>query len=111
MKSLPQLSSQVCIHPYRAKPYQLALPIKKSLHDVIGIQQNVCASVKILISLLSMLYLQKVLLIHLNKCVFYIIYELKLTLRVSFKNLTHCNDYISITSPQYDPDIYGIPLS
>ena len=44
-------------------------------------------SIRIFISLLSMLYLQKVLLIHLKKCVFYIIglYESKLLLCVSFK--------------------------
>ena len=33
-----------------------------------------------------MLYLQKVLLIYLKECVFFITYELKLPLRVSFKN-------------------------
>ena len=43
-------------------------------------------SFKIFISLLPMLYLQKVLLIHLKKCVFYIIYELKFPSRVSFKS-------------------------
>ena len=42
-------------------------------------------STKIFISSVSMLYLQKVLLIHLKKCVFYIIYKLELPLRVSFK--------------------------
>ena len=42
-------------------------------------------SIKIFISPLPMLYSQKVLLIHLKKCVFYIIYKLKLPLRLSFK--------------------------
>ena len=32
----------VCAVTHRAKPYQLALVIKKSLDDVIGIQQSVC---------------------------------------------------------------------
>ena len=41
-------------------------------------------SIKLCISPLSMLYLEKVLLIRLKKCVFYIMYELKLPLRVSF---------------------------
>ena len=37
-------------------------------------------SINIFISLLSMLYLQRVLLIHLKKCVFYINYKYKLPL-------------------------------
>ena len=45
-------------------------------------------SIKIFIPPLSMLYLQKVLLVHSKKCVFYIMYELKLPLCVSFK-VTH----------------------
>ena len=39
-------------------------------------------SIKILLSSLSILYLQKVLLIHLKKCVFYIMHKLKSPLRV-----------------------------
>ena len=81
----------MCAVTHRAKPYQLALLIKKSLADVIGTQQRACEAtlqynfINIFISPLSMLYLQKVLLIHLQKCVFYIIFELKLPLRVAFK--------------------------
>ena len=40
------------------------------------------------ISPLPMLYLQNVLLIHLEKCVFYIIDKSELTLRISFKDIS-----------------------
>ena len=43
-------------------------------------------SIKIFISPSSILYLQEVVLIHLKKCVFYIIYELKLPLRFSLRH-------------------------
>ena len=83
----------MCVVTNRAKPYQLALLIKKSLDDVTDTQQSACEatlhnSIKTFISPLSMLYLQKVLLIHLKKCVFYIMYKSKLPLRVSFKKMT-----------------------
>ena len=45
-------------------------------------------SIKILISPLSMLYLQIVILIHLRECVFYIIYRLKWPLYVSFNTFS-----------------------
>ena len=53
------------------KPYPLALLIKKSL-DVsrVPVKPLYNTSIKILISPLSILYLQRVLLIHLKKCVF-----------------------------------------
>ena len=71
----------------RAKPYQLALLIKTSQDDVIGTQQKpLYISIKIFISPLSMLSLQKVLLKYLKECVLYIIYELELPLRVSFND-------------------------
>ena len=72
-------------------PYQLALLIKKSLHNVMGTQLNACEatvqyhSIQIFISPLSLLYLQKVLFVHIKKCVFYIIYEMKFSLHISFK--------------------------
>ena len=43
-------------------------------------------SIKIFISPLSILYLQKVLSKHLKKCVFYMIYKFKLSLRFSFNS-------------------------
>ena len=74
----------MCAVTHRAKPHQLALLIKKSLDDVIvpvkPLYNTTITRNKIFISPLSMLYLQKVLLIHLKKCVFYIIYKLKLPL-------------------------------
>ena len=79
----------MCSHPY--KPYQLALLIKKSLDDVtwalsrVPVKPLYHTSIKIFISPVFMLYLQKVLLIHLKTCVFYITFELKLPLHVSFK--------------------------
>ena len=57
----------MCAVAHRVEPYQLALLIKKSLDKVY------ITSIKKIISHLSMLYLQKVLLIDLKKCVFYII--------------------------------------
>ena len=66
-------------------------------------------SIEILFSLSSMLYLQNFLLIHLQKCEFYMTYELKLPLLVSFQsdNLnTGRNCLRSITkSIQYFDDI------
>ena len=67
----------MCVVTHRPRPYQLALLIKKSLDDVIGTQYvkplyNI--SIKILISPISMLYLQKVLLIHLKICVLYYVH-------------------------------------
>ena len=69
----------MCAVTHKAKLSQLVLLIKKSLDDVIGTQQSareatLHTSIKICISPLSMLYFQKVLLIRLKKCVFYIIY-------------------------------------
>ena len=63
-------------HSHRDKPYQLAILIKKSLDDVICTQQSACEATqstdyKYNINFsLSMLYLQKGLLIHLKKGVF-----------------------------------------
>ena len=57
----------MCAVAHRVKPYQLVLLIKKSLDKVY------ITSIKTIIYPLSMLYLQKVLLIDLKKCVFYII--------------------------------------
>ena len=61
----------MCTVTHRGKPYQLALLIKKSVDDVIATQhckvpvkQLYNTSIKIFNSPLSMLYLQKVLLIH-----------------------------------------------
>ena len=51
-------------------------------HSTIPVLYN--TTIKIFVSPLSMLYLQKVLLIHLKKCVFYTIYQSKLPLCVSF---------------------------
>ena len=71
----------MCAVTHTPKPYQLAHLIKKSLDDIIGTQQSACDAtlqyqfLKIFISPLSMLYLHKVLLIHLKKCVFYIIHK------------------------------------
>ena len=57
----------MCAVTDRAKPYQLALLIKKSLDDVIvPVKPLYNTSIKIFIILLSMLYLQNVLLIHRN---------------------------------------------
>ena len=58
-------------------------------------------SIQIFISPLCRLYLQKVLLIHLKKCVFYIIHKLKLPLRVSFKAnfAARCLNRFSETRP------------
>ena len=42
-------------------------------------------SIKLLISPISMLYLQKVLLIHLKKCIFYIIYESEILNKLIFE--------------------------
>ena len=73
----------MCAVIHRAKPYKLALLIKKSLDDVISTQPVkplYNTSIAIFISPLSMLYLQKVLLEHFKKK--YII--LKLPLHVSF---------------------------
>ena len=64
-------------HSNKAKPHQLALFfLKKSLDDVIGTQQSACeATLQYLtVSKCPCLYLQKVLMIHLKKCVFNIIY-------------------------------------
>ena len=77
----------MCAFTHQAKPYQLALLIKKSLDDVTGtVKPLYDTSIKIFISPLSILYLQEVVLIHLKKCVFYIIYELKLPLRFSLRH-------------------------
>ena len=68
----------MCAVTHGAKPYQLALLIKKSLDDVMGTRQGACeATLKyqyqnIHFSLIYV-YLQRVLLIHFKKCVFYII--------------------------------------
>ena len=70
---------------HRAKPYQLAVLIKKSLLSRVPVKPLYNTIFKIIISPLSMLYLQKVLLMHLKKCAFYIIHKSKLPLRVSFK--------------------------
>ena len=72
----------MCAVTHRAKPYQPALVIKKSLDD----QQSDCeATLQYQNIYFSLLYaLQKVLFISLKKCVFYIIYKLKLALHVSF---------------------------
>ena len=67
----------MCVVTHRAEPYQLALHIKKYVKPLYN------TSINISISTLSMLHLQKVILIHLKNCVFYITYELPL--RVSFK--------------------------
>ena len=80
----------MCAVTHRAKLYQLSFLIIKSLDDVIGLQQMHVkplynTSIETLISPLSMLNLQKVPLIHLKKCVFYIIYKSKWPLRVIFK--------------------------
>ena len=75
----------MCAVTERAKPYQLAILIKKSLDDVLGrvpVKPLYNTSIKIFIPPLSMLYLQKVLLIHLKKFVFYIIYKLNIPLCV-----------------------------
>ena len=80
----------MCAVTHRAKPYQLAILIKKSLDDVIDTEQSACEATlqyqysNIYFSL-SIVSLQKVLLIHLKKCVFYITHKLKLPWRVSFK--------------------------
>ena len=79
----------MCAITHRAKSYQHALFIKMSLDDVIGPQQSACEAIlqyqnKILISPLT-ICLQKVLLKHLKKCAFYMIYKLKLPLRVSLR--------------------------
>ena len=68
----------VCSHPYWAKPYQLVtlLLIKKSLDDV---------HVKPLYNSQYYSFLPYLLIHDLEKCVFYIIYTLKLPLCVSFK--------------------------
>ena len=52
-----------------------------------------------------MLYLQNVLLIDLKKCVFYIIYKLKLPLRISFKH------YLFLPMlPHFPfPQTFGVP--
>ena len=52
-------------------------------HQTVHVTPPHKTSIKILISSLSMLDLQKVLSIHLKKCVFYTIYRLKLPLRIS----------------------------
>ena len=79
----------MCAVTHRAKPYQLTLLIKKSLDDVIGTQQSAREATLQYQYENSyfplMLYLRKVLLIHLQKVVFYIIYKLKLPLHASFK--------------------------
>ena len=66
----------MCAVTHSAKPYQLALLFKKNLADVIGTQKPVKplynTSIEIFISPLCMLCLQKVLLVHLNICVYYI---------------------------------------
>ena len=64
--------------------------VNKSLDDIIRtsrvpVKPQYNTSIKVFISPLTMLYLGKVLLIHLKKCIFYIIYKSKLPLRVSFK--------------------------
>ena len=61
----------MCAVTHRAKPYQLALLIKKSQDDVIGTRQSPVnplynISIKIFISTLSILYLHKVLLINIR---------------------------------------------
>ena len=71
----------MCAFTHRAKPYLLALLTIKSLKEsyalsrvpVKPLHNNI---IQICISPLSMLYLKKVLLIHLlKKCVFYIIFK------------------------------------
>ena len=87
-------SSRICIQisfTYPALPnchFQI-LPLY--YNDVIRTQQSASEAtlqyLSLFISPLSMLYLQKFLLIHLKKCVFYIIYKLlELPLRVSFND-------------------------
>ena len=53
----------MCAVTHKAKPYQLAFHIKKSLDDVIGTQHSAfeanLTTDKIFISLCSMLYLQR----------------------------------------------------
>ena len=61
-------------------------PIGLSLISRVPVKPLFNTSIKISIPPLSMLYLGKVLMIHLKKCVFYIIYKLNLPLHVSFKS-------------------------
>ena len=85
----------MCAVTHRAKPYQLALLIKKSLDDVIGTQQSVCEDTlqyqyyKMYFSLIHALFAESSIDI-LKKCVFYITYKLKLPLRVFFETSLSC---------------------
>ena len=56
----------MCAVTHRAKLYHFALLIKKSLDNVMPVMPLYNTSIKILISPLSMLYLQKVILIHIK---------------------------------------------
>ena len=75
----------MCAVIHRAKPYQLAPFIKKNLDDVIGstceceatLRGHSTIPVSTFISPLSMPYLQKVPLMHLKKCVRYMVYQSK----------------------------------
>ena len=79
----------MCAVTNRAKSYQLALLIKKSLDDVMGTQQSACEATlqyqyqNINFSRIYALFLVT----HLKKCVYHIIYKFKLTLCVSFRLL------------------------
>ena len=93
----------MCPVTHRAKPYQLALFIKKSLDDVIGTPQSVHEGTlqyqywNIHFSLVYMLYLQKLKVLLTNLYVFFIIYKIKLPLCVSF-NCNSQGNYLHMSS-------------
>ena len=68
----------MCAVTHKAKPYQLVLLFKKHLDDVMGTLQSACEATlqyQYKNTLFSLIYAygQKVLLIYLKKCAFYII--------------------------------------
>ena len=72
----------MCAVTHRAKPFQLTRLIKKSVDEIFGTQlpmkplYNTC--IEIFITLLSMFYLQKVLLINVEMCILHYIYYIKI---------------------------------
>ena len=81
----------MCAVTHRAKPYQLALLIKKSLDDVIGSHQNACEATvqyqcqNIHFSFTYALFAESSIDTFKKMFFIYIIYQIKLPLCVSFK--------------------------
>ena len=71
----------MCVVTHRAKLYQLALHIKKSLHDVIGTQQSACeatlqlnTSIKFKFSLIYALFAERSIDTFKEMCILHNIY-------------------------------------